>query len=385
MCLRRAASARSRAAATSARSTRPPDGEALRDDEQLRLRRGLGVHRRRPAARPPHGAAGVRVRPPRAAELQVNEPDPARLAAEGPRRRRAASSPTRRTDVSPDMSFLEMLDVVNERLIAEGEEPIAFDHDCREGICGTCGLMINGVAARPAPRHHRLPAPHAQLQGRRHDRHRAVARAAPSRCSRTWSSTAARSTGSSRPAASSRCRTGSAPDGNAIPVPKDDADAGDGRRRLHRLRRLRGGLPERLGDAVHRGQGRRTSACCRRASPSAARACAAMVAQMDAEGFGSCTNHGECEAACPKEISVDFIARMNRDYLRASLHGPRPAGGQGQRGRLAARWATVWHEPHRAAPAGAAGPARPGRAPRAARSAWSASSRASRPACARTS
>ena len=78
--------------------------------------------------------------------------------------------------VSPDMSFLEMLDVVNEQLTQKGEEPIAFDHDCREGICGTCGLVINGKAARAATAHHGLPAPHAHVQGRRHDRHRALAR-----------------------------------------------------------------------------------------------------------------------------------------------------------------------------------------------------------------
>ena len=113
--------------------------------------------------------------------------------------------------------------------------------------------------------------------------------------------------------------TGSAPDGNAIPVPKDDAGPGHGRRRLHRLRRLRGRLPERLGHALHRGQGlapRPAAAGPARARP---RACCSMVAQMDAEGFGTCTNHYECEAACPKEISVEFIARMNRDYIKASL------------------------------------------------------------------
>ena len=77
-------------------------------------------------------------------------------------------------DVSPDMSFLEMLDVLNEKLNAEGEEPIAFDSDCREGICGQCGLMINGQAHGPE-RHHDLPAAHALVQGRRHDHHRAVA------------------------------------------------------------------------------------------------------------------------------------------------------------------------------------------------------------------
>ena len=80
---------------------------------------------------------------------------------------------------SPDMSFLEMLDVLNETLIAKGEEPIAFDHDCREGICGSCGFMINGVAHGPLRGHHGLPAAHAPLQGRRRAGDRAVARRAP--------------------------------------------------------------------------------------------------------------------------------------------------------------------------------------------------------------
>ena len=115
--------------------------------------------------------------------------------------------------------------------------------------------------------------------------------------------------------------TGTAPDANAIPVPKDDADramdAGD----LHRLRRLRGGLPERLGDALHRAPRSPTSACCRRASPSATSACVGMVAQHDAEGFGGCTNIGECEAVCPKEISLDVIAQLNQDLRTAIKHG----------------------------------------------------------------
>ena len=107
-------------------------------------------------------------------------------------------------DVSPDMSFLEMLDVVNEALIAKGEDPIAFDSDCREGICGTCGFMVNGVAARPGSGDDGLPAAHAAVQGRRHDHARAVARQGLPGRSRTSSSIAARSTGSSRPAATRR-------------------------------------------------------------------------------------------------------------------------------------------------------------------------------------
>ena len=126
-------------------------------------------------------------------------------------------------DVSEDMSFLEMLDVLNEQLNAEGEEPIAFDSDCREGICGMCGLMINGEAHGPEV------TTTCQLHMRSFsdgddDHHRAVARRRRSRCSRTSSSTAAPSTGSSRPGGYISVNTGAAPDAHATPVPKDNAD-----------------------------------------------------------------------------------------------------------------------------------------------------------------
>ena len=126
-----------------------PEGEALRDDDALLLRRGLGVPRRRQRARAAQGAARVRVRPSLATELQMNANHSPRLAAEERSATAAAWCATRSPDVNEHMSFLEMLDVVNEELIAKGEEPIAFDHDCREGICGMCGCMINGVAHGP--------------------------------------------------------------------------------------------------------------------------------------------------------------------------------------------------------------------------------------------
>jgi succinate dehydrogenase / fumarate reductase iron-sulfur subunit len=107
-------------------------------------------------------------------------------------------------------------------------------------------------------------------------------------------------------------------DGNAIPIPKEKLGPRHGRGRVHRLRRVRRGVPQRVGDALHVRQGRRTSRCCRRASPSAAPR-ARMVAQMDAEGFGTCTNHGECEAVCPKAIRMEFIARMNADFVKANM------------------------------------------------------------------
>ena len=123
------------------------DGEALRDDDELRLRRGLGMGRRARQADPAQGGAGLRVRRDEATELQV------RLTLRIWRQADAASKGALHTyrldDVSPDMSFLEMLDVLNEQLNADGEDPIAFDSDCREGICGMCGLMINGQAHGP--------------------------------------------------------------------------------------------------------------------------------------------------------------------------------------------------------------------------------------------
>jgi succinate dehydrogenase / fumarate reductase iron-sulfur subunit len=230
-------------------------------------------------------------------------------------------------DISPDMSFLEMLDVVNERLIGQGADPIAFDHDCREGICGTCGVVINGAAHGP-----RRATTACQL-------HMRSFRDGDTITIEPWRASAftvlkdlvVDRGGLDRVVAAGgfvSVPTGSAPDDNAILVPKDDADRamdaaaciGCGAcvaacpnasamlftaAKVAHLGLLPQGQPERL-MRVRR-----------------------MVAQMDAEGFGTCTNHYECEAACPKEISVDFIARLNRDFFRASLRGRGPERAQG--------------------------------------------------------
>lgn len=222
-------------------------------------------------------------------------------------------------DVNEHMSFLEMLDVLNQRLIKQGDEPVAFEHDCREGICGCCGFMINGV-------------PHGPMRGttvcQLHMRHfkdgdelwlepfRAAAfpvvkdlvvdRGAFDRIIAAGGYVSV--------------RTGSAPEANSIPVSKEQAELAmdaaacigcgacvamcpngsaalfTGAKIAH-LGRLPQGEPERDRRAM------------------------AMAVQMTKEGFGHCTNIGECEAVCPKQIKVDVIARLHRDYLHAALTG----------------------------------------------------------------
>ncbi|MGD0579869.1 MAG: succinate dehydrogenase/fumarate reductase iron-sulfur subunit [Bryobacteraceae bacterium] len=220
-------------------------------------------------------------------------------------------------DVNEHMSFLEMLDVLNQRLIKQGDEPVAFEHDCREGICGCCGFMINGV-------------PHGPMRGttvcQLHMRHfkdgdelwlepfRAAAfpvvkdlmvdRAAFDRIIAAGGYVSV--------------NTGSAQDGNAIPIEKKCADMsmdaaaciGCGAcvaacpnasamlftsAKISHLGRLPQGQPERDRRALR------------------------MLAQMQEEVFGACTNYGECEAVCPKNIKLENIARLNQDYLRAAL------------------------------------------------------------------
>ena len=222
-------------------------------------------------------------------------------------------------DVNPEMSFLEMLDVLNESLIAKGEEPVAFDHDCREGICGMCGFMISGVAHGPQRgttvcqlhMRHFKDGDELYLEPWR-------ARAFPI----VKDLVVNRSAFDRIIAAGGfiTAPTGSAPDGNAIQVPKEASDLSmdaaacigcgacvamcpnaaaalfTGAKIMH-LGTLPQGQPERYRRAV------------------------AMVAQANRELFGSCTNIGECEAVCPKEIRLEAIARMNRDFVKAVLTG----------------------------------------------------------------
>jgi succinate dehydrogenase / fumarate reductase iron-sulfur subunit len=241
---------------------------------------------------------------------------------------RGAFVPYDAPGISTDMSFLEMLDVVNERLQEKGEEPIAFDHDCREGICGMCGLVING---RPHGPRARTTA--CQL-------HMREFRDGDTIVIEPWRATAfpvLRDLVVDRAALDRiiaaggfiSAATGSAPDANAIPVPKENADLA-------------------MDAAACIGCGACVAACPNASAmlftaakvshlgllpqgqPERTIRVRSMLAQHDDEGFGGCTNHRECEAACPKAITVDNIARLNRDYVVASLiHGRRAPGADG--------------------------------------------------------
>jgi len=216
--------------------------------------------------------------------------------------------------VKDEMSFLEMLDVLNERLTRQGEEPIAFDSDCREGICGTCGLMINGQAHGP-----QLGTATCQLHMRKFRDGETVTvepwRAAAFPVIRDL--VVDRSPFDDIVAAGGYISipTGSAPDANEIPVPKPVADAAmdaaacigcgacvaacpNGAANLFTAAKLAhlNMLPQGQAERWQRTE--------------------AMVETME-QYFGSCTNHGECEKACPKSISIDFIAQMNLDYMRS--------------------------------------------------------------------
>jgi succinate dehydrogenase / fumarate reductase iron-sulfur subunit len=219
-------------------------------------------------------------------------------------------------NVNEDMSFLEMLDVVNEGLIAKGEKPIAFEHDCREGICGSCGFMVNGIAHGPQRgtticqlhMRHFKDGDELFLEPWRAKafpvvKDLVVDRGAFDRIIKAGGYISA--------------QTGSGPDGNAIPIPKQDADlAMDAAACIGcgacvaacpnaAASLFTGAKISHLG-LLPQGQAERSRRALR------------MVAQYNEELFGSCTNIGECEAVCPKEIKLENIARMNRDYLKAA-------------------------------------------------------------------
>jgi len=218
-------------------------------------------------------------------------------------------------DVSAESSFLEMMDLLNEQLIAKGEEPVAFDSDCREGICGMCSMVINGVPHGPLP-----GTATCQLHMRTFKdgdeitiepfrarafpllRDLAVDRAAFDRIIQAGGFVSV--------------NTGGAPDANALPVAKAEADVAMDAAQCIGCGACVAACPNasamlfvaaKVGHLGHLPQGQ----------PERDARVIAMVERMDKEGFGNCTNHFECEAACPKEISATFIAEMNRDYRNA--------------------------------------------------------------------
>ena len=228
-------------------------------------------------------------------------------------------------EISPDMSFLEMLDVVNERLLLRGEEPIAFDHDCREGICGTCSLAVNGRAHGPRTR------PTAcQL-------HMRTFRDGDTLVIEPWRAKAFpvvkdlivdRSALDRIIAAAGfvSVPTGSAPDGNAIPVPKENAELAMDAAACIGCGACVAACPN-ASAMLFTGAKVSQLALLPQGQPERYLRVRKMVAAMDEAGFGACTNHGECEAACPKGIKLDVIARMNRDFLKASLMGAEESKG----------------------------------------------------------
>ncbi len=221
------------------------------------------------------------------------------------------------TSVEREMSFLEMLDQLNEKLLIQREEPIAFDSDCREGICGTCGMMINGVAHGP-----RRGATVCQLH-MRYFRDGDVLRLEP------WRDKAfpvirdlvvdRRSLDDIIQAGGFiSARTGSAPEANSIPVPKSSADLAMDAAACIGCGACVAACPNGSA-ALFTGAKISHLALMPPGQPERARRVIHMVTAMDQAGFGNCTMHRECEAVCPKEISVSFIAQMNREYLRANF------------------------------------------------------------------
>jgi succinate dehydrogenase / fumarate reductase, iron-sulfur subunit len=229
-------------------------------------------------------------------------------------------------NVSPDMSFLEMLDEVNNDLIRKGEEPVAFESDCREGICGTCSLVVNGL-----PHGSDKGVTVCQLFMRRFEDGQTIT-------VEPWRAKAFpvikdlvvdRSAFDAIIAAGGfiTAKTGSAPDANSLPVRKCDADAAMDAAACIGCGACVAACPNasamlfvsaKVSHLGHLPQGQ----------PERERRVVRMISKMVELGFGNCSNRYECEAACPKEISTDHIARMNRDYGVSSLLGNEPANAR---------------------------------------------------------
>jgi succinate dehydrogenase iron-sulfur subunit len=231
-------------------------------------------------------------------------------------------------NISTDASFLEMLDIVNERLTLEGRDPIAFDHDCREGICGMCGTVVNGRPHGPEKE-----TTLCQLHMRHfHDGDTVVVEPYRARALPLIKDLVVDRSALDRIIAEGgfiSVNTGQAPEANSLPVPKKNADLA-------------------MDAAACIGCGACVAACPNASAmlfcgakisqfallpqglPEAARRALSMVARMDALGFGNCSNHKECEAECPKGISIANIARLNREFVKAALASreePLPVSG----------------------------------------------------------
>jgi succinate dehydrogenase / fumarate reductase iron-sulfur subunit len=233
------------------------------------------------------------------------------------------------TGISPDMSFLEMLDVVNEGLIERGDLPIAFDHDCREGICGSCGMMINGVAHGPM-----RGTATCQLHMRSFkDGDTVVIEPWRARAFPVIKDLVVNRGAFDRIIAAGgyiSAPTGSAQDANNIPVSKADADAAMDAAACIACGACVAACPN--GSAsLFTGAKISHLGLLPQGQPERYRRALKMVAQMDIESFGGCTWYGECQEACPKEISIDVISRMNGDFLNAAftVREERAGGGEG--------------------------------------------------------
>ena len=222
-------------------------------------------------------------------------------------------------DVSPDMSFLEMLDVLNEKLVHDGIEPVMFDNDCREGICGMCSLVINGRPHGPE-----RGATVCQLYMRKFKHGDTITiepwRAKPFPVLRDLAVDRGALDRIIQSGGYVSVKTGGTPDANLIPVPKEDAELS-----MDAAACIGCGacvaacknasamlfVAAKVGQMAHLPQGQ----------PERKQRAQTMVAQMDAEGFGACSNTYDCEAACPKEISVSFIQELHRDFRKGLLAG----------------------------------------------------------------
>ena len=219
------------------------------------------------------------------------------------------------SDVSPDMSFLEMLDVLNERLILDGDDPVAFDHDCREGICGMCGVMINGMAHGPQQ------TTTCQLHMRKfHSGAEIVVEPWRAKAFPLIKDLMVDRGALDRIVESGgfiTAPTGGAPDGNLIPIPKPVADAAMDAAECIGCGACVAACPNGAANLFTGAKVAHLNLLPQGQAERDART-ESMVETMD-RYFGSCTNHGECEAACPKSISIDVIALMNGDYLTAKF------------------------------------------------------------------